>query len=70
MTTQTEYVTTTPLAVAAPAALLSSPCECEHGLDFDYRCCGNLVQGRCCLDPIIATHECTSCGGTGVRLLA
>jgi hypothetical protein len=71
MATQAQYVSTTPLAsvMLNPPPAIATPCGCDRGLDFDYRCCGHLIAGRCCLDPTTEPCECLSCGGTGFRLL-
>jgi hypothetical protein len=69
MATQPQYVSTTPLATATLLNATACDCDCDHGLDFDYRCCGRMIAGRCCLDPITEPRECSTCGGTGVRML-
>jgi len=50
----------------APALAQSElgACECDRGVQYEHRCCGQVGQdGRCCLNPEWVMRECDLCGG-------
>jgi hypothetical protein len=39
-------------------------CECDRGVLYEHRCCGELTKdGSCCMNPEWAVRECDRCGG-------